>query len=298
VLFLALLFSSCKKREGVYQPKKRISEIYIQEDGTKELLEKWTWSDKKLSKITAVEGSYSDGYSWSFQYNDKDQIEKIIHSEGDYYVFSYDNNFITKIALYTVDGVLVETYECEHTKKKITTVTNTYYGYESEYKYKSLPLTDQSKTTALCCFLPKPVINSLSNKYKKQIPIRKNGVEFIDVYQYTWDGDNIKSMFYSSEEYTIECTYKYDKKNNPFYHSFLQQEISNANIGTYTNYWTWNILHPKNNIIHEDILLGDGRRYETSYDITYEGKFPTEVRISAKDIEEILSIGIYFYTYN
>jgi hypothetical protein len=255
------------------------------------LLEKWTWEDKNLSKITAGDNSYY----WNFQYNDKDQIEKITHSDGDYYTFSYDNKSIKEITFYTSGNVVVEKYEFEHTKKKITKVTNTFYGY------KSLSITNQNKTTALGCFLPEIVVNSLFSEHKNHIPIIKS-MKFIDVYEYTWDGDNIKKTVYKGgafdeyDAYTLECTYKYDKKNNPFYYALIPNDITMS--PTYTDIYTWNILHSKNNVINEEGFDSESMSFERKYDIQYDKKFPIEIKRTTEYTGiDSLYTGTYFYTY-
>ncbi|MDR0606719.1 MAG: hypothetical protein LBG80_20810 [Bacteroidales bacterium] len=291
VLVLAIAFPACKK-EGVYHPKKKIARIYCQDYGeVKELQEVWTWDDKNLSKITAGDNSYY----WDFQYNDKDQIEKITFSEGDYYAFSYDKRLIKKIDLYTFDGALVETYEFEHTKKKITTITNTFYGY------KSLSLADQCKATALRCFLPEPVTENLFSKHKNHISTRKNTPAFVDVYEYTWDGDNIKSIFYTSNGdvyYTLEFSYEYDKKNNPYYYSFIPNEITSP-VTDAEYYLTCSPLRSKNNVTYEKGNDNEGMSFETNYEIVYDGKFPTEIGITTNYAGDNTNyIATYFYVYN
>jgi hypothetical protein len=271
MMAIALIIGSysCKK-EGVYNPKKKISRIYSQYQGeAKQLLEKWTWTENSLSMIEAGDNSYS----WQFEYIEG-RIDKIVSTEGYYYVFSYNKNLLQQIELFSENGTLVEWYEFEHTKNKITTVTYIYYGYKDNRKKQN----NLYLSMALRCFLPQPIADDLSLTQKHNSSADRKAAVDVTTYDYVWDKhDNIKSLYvsYPSGAYE-EYSYEYDDYHNPFYYSFLPNGISG------------DLLYSKNNITYESRFQsskGSGRDFdtkyeiksETNYDIKYEKKFPVEI---------------------
>ena len=103
------LFAACSEKEGVYNPKKKIANIYKSSvtihsslDGSrgrwysdtvtvaKYLSEAWTWDGKKLAKITFYEQNASteveDVVNFSYDGNQMVRAE----SDGDYMTFSYN----------------------------------------------------------------------------------------------------------------------------------------------------------------------------------------------------------------
>jgi hypothetical protein len=296
ISILASIFFFCNSNnDNVSQHRKRISKIYYQDYGkSKKLIEKWTWEGENLSRIT----SRDDSCFWDFHYNDN-HIEKIVHSAGDYYAFSYIDKFIKRIAFYISSGDLVETYEFEHSKNKITTVTHTFYGY------KNILPNISHKIMVLRCFLPLPIVDKLFPERKLQASTTKGKPVFIDVYEYAWDRNKIKSISYrrgtknESDYITFESMYHYDRKDNPFYYSLISNDILEMNNVSDTNWMKWNILQSNRNIIYQEVFVSDGRKFKEQYDITYEGKFPNEIRISTEYAGvEGEYIETYFYTYN
>jgi hypothetical protein len=293
VITISLIIGSysCKK-EGVYHPKKKISRIYFQNYGeAKELLEKWTWDGNNLSTITAGDNSFS----WKFEYEGK-RIDRIVSSEGDYFIFSYNKKLLQQIELFSKNGTLVDLYEFDHTKDKVTTVTNTYYGYKSNSRQQS----SHYLTMALRCFLPQPIADDLSLKQKRnQLPDRK-AAKFTTTYEYVWEKNNIKSLYisYSSGSYE-EYSYKYDNFRNPFYYSFLPTDIlADWTAATLTNLYTDNLLYSKNNVSSESGFGSGGWSFESKCTLKYENNFPVEIYVETEySGDNTTYIGTWFYTY-
>jgi hypothetical protein len=260
---------SCKK-EGVYNPKKKISRIYYQGyEAAKILIEKWTWDGNSLSKITAGDNSYF----WEFQYKDK-RIDRITSSEGDYFIFSYDKKLLQQIELFSENGTLVDLYEFDRTKDKVTTVTNTYYGYKSN----SIQQNSHYLNMVLRGFLPQPIADDLSLKQKRNSSPDRKAATLVITYEYVWEKNNIKSLYvsYSSGDYE-EYSYKYDKFRNPFYYSFLPADILDGCVPTETNINTYNLLYSKNNVGYESGFHSDGVSFESKFAMKYENNFPIEI---------------------
>ena len=113
------LFAACSEKEGVYNPKKKIANIYKSSvtihsslDGSrgrwysdtvtvaKYLSEAWTWDGKKLTKITFYEQHASteveDVVNFSYDGNQMVRAE----SDGDYMTFSYNGKELKSCAMY------------------------------------------------------------------------------------------------------------------------------------------------------------------------------------------------------
>ncbi|MDR1346448.1 MAG: hypothetical protein LBK03_07075 [Bacteroidales bacterium] len=259
---IACSFSACEK-EGVYHPKKKISKIYLQGDGAKQLYEKWTWEGKNLIKISDA----TDQYYRKFTY-EKDRIKKILWNDASYISFSYDGKFIKRVDYYDEDGALEETYNFTHTKSKITSVTVEY----NDGKKSSRP--DLASTLRLFLPLPEQAVEQMTKRQERPASSAKGG--FATTYEYVWDGDNIKTVtlsqvgneYYYSEEYTFQ----YDKNRNPFYYCFDPEEAGPT------------FATSKNNVILTEAVYSasyEGNSYSgtgtVEFDIVYDGKWPVEV---------------------
>jgi hypothetical protein len=282
---------SCKK-EGVYHPKKKIARIYYQGyNEAKELLEKWTWDGNSLSKITAGDNSFS----WQFQYKDK-RVDRIVSSEGDYFVFSYNKKLIQHIELFSENGTLIDLYEFDHTKDKITTVTNTYYGYKNNSNQQN----SQYLTMGLRYFLPQTIADNLPLQQKQNSLSNRKAAKFVIVYEYVWDKDgNIKNLYISNTSGSyMEYSYKYDGAHNPFYYSFIPDDILVWSVSTETNRNTSGLLYSKNNVISESGFDSGGWSSESKYTIKYENSFPVEIKAETEySYDDIKYSGTWFYTY-
>ena len=68
---LVALFISCDKKEGVYNPSKKIQKIYTVEDGDKELSEVWHWDGKVLTSIDYIDDMYATTATFSYDKNNR-----------------------------------------------------------------------------------------------------------------------------------------------------------------------------------------------------------------------------------
>ena len=88
---ILLLTAGCQK-EGVYQPKKKISKVYIgfpNSPGEKKLYQTWKWDGNLLKSISF----YEDEAEMQFEYKGK-QLRSITSfgKYNQYYLFHYDKN--------------------------------------------------------------------------------------------------------------------------------------------------------------------------------------------------------------
>jgi hypothetical protein len=271
---IACSFSACEK-EGVYHPQKKISKIYLQGDGAKQLYEKWTWEGKNLVKISNA----TDQYYRKFTY-EKDRIKKILWQDASYLSFTYDGKLIKRVDAYDEDGALYVSFNFKHTKNKITSVT----FEEDGYYYKKSSRNDLASTLRLFLPLPEQAVEQMTKRYERPASLTKGEGAVVITYEYVWDGNNIKTMTESqvSDGYraSSEITYQYDKNKNPFYYCFDFSDYE----------WEPLFATSQNNITLAEAVVqasyeGDSYSgtYSIEYDITYDGKWPVEVLTMIRD---------------
>ena len=81
VALFAITFTSCQKTEP-YNPKEKISKIYVDYGYGKSLSEVWNWDGKQLKTIEYYIGM-SNFYTEEFTYNKNDQLQKVEGAGGD-----------------------------------------------------------------------------------------------------------------------------------------------------------------------------------------------------------------------
>ncbi|MDR2835616.1 MAG: hypothetical protein LBV69_05380 [Bacteroidales bacterium] len=251
LLFIAtfvVAVSSCKK-EGVYQPKQKISKIFNQSQGSsKNLNQRWTWDGKNLAKIQDGDGNLVATFSY-----DGKKLTKITGSDGETMTFTYDGKKITKVEG-KYNGILFSTYDIKHNKSKISSITMTEYFIDANYK----------STLTTIVF---PQFASLIENRAKAGNIAKASSSYSITIDFTWDGDNISKEKYTEiedgETDETEYTYKYDKKKNPLYNFFGGVEVNASCLS-------------ENNIISSE-GIGAGYNTSTEFSIIYDGKYPIEI---------------------
>ena len=272
-LAVSLSFTSCKK-EGVYNPKKKITAIYYQYPGTAKMLqEQWTWDGNLLTKIQYY---YGGTYSHSniYKYDGKRLIE--VNVDGDVIKFTYDGSKLEKIEMWRgnnleMSGVVT------HDKSKISEIEFT--EYESAIKSGK-----QNKMfTALRGFvIPESTVENMGDFHKKMVAKGGKSSYVYNVF-YTYDGGNIveERYVYGAEEYTY--AYTYDKEKNPFYYllyggsSYSDLEFS------------------KNNIVNVLATDSDQETSETEFSYVYDGGYPVERTVTY--VTQAYSGGTHFYEY-
>ncbi len=256
LLVLALMFSftSCHK-DGVYTPKKKISEIYRKyPGGGKQLEERWHWSGKLLDKIEyLVEG---ESFFLYFKYNKKQLIE--VKGEGGMYKFIYSGSKLSRIELLLNDKLAMD-FKVTHTKNKITKIEVNEYYDDWDAKHGK----NKFMIHALRGILPETTCENIPKVYAK---MAQKGSKGIDTYYitYTYDGNNIKEEKYSYPDGESTYRYKYDKEKNPFYNLLYGGD-------SYSDF-----EFSKNNITHISNYDSDGYSDEGEYIYTYEKGYPIE----------------------
>ncbi len=270
---LIFSFTSCRK-DGVYTPKRQISEIYREDsNGMKELQERWFWNGKLLDKIHFIDGT--DVSVLLYKYEKKRLVSAI--STGGGYKFFYDGSKLSRIEGWDMNTMVLE-IKVVHTKNKITELEINHYDN------KHFEKNGNSLNFALSMrgILPESTCKNLPEMLTKSAQNGEKGIEISTIY-YTYEGKNIKEEKYIKKSYQSLTSFEYDKKVNPFYnlllggHSPLDYEFSQNNI---TQVYSTN-------------TSGDTLKY--GYNYIYEKDFPIERR-STKLISGY-SGEVYYYEY-
>lgn len=270
---IAMLFSSCNK-EGVFNPKKKISKIYTYDtytvNGTttttdKTLSEVWTWNKNILEKIDHYGSNNEITGTTTYTY-DKKRVVRIDESYQSMFSnyssrteFIYDGKYLSEAKIY--DGNELEaTLKFTHQNGKISQIVFTGEVVPEE-NGKSL------RTRALQHILPPQICKTLQQiEKKKQTKNAGKGSETTTI-TLTWNKDNITKLacvdeFYGErQEYSMEA--EYDNYNNPFYGLFdTEMSFGGGNLC-------------KNNIVKQTwVFPYEGDHSTDTYQYTYEGRYP------------------------
>lgn len=265
VALFAFASTSCHK-DGVFNPKKKISRLFYQSNGgDKSLVATYIWNKNKLDKI-----DYGGGNFTYYTYDGK-KVSKITTGSS-VANFTYDGAKLSKVEV-SYEGQLETSVAVTHDGNKISKLVIT--EYESDKDAQNIVHTGLS----LRGILP---ATACDNLIEKQIQAKESGRKGTYTYtvEFKYDGWNI------IEERWVESNdiyaYTYDKCNNPFFGLF------GGEGGDYVEY-----LESKNNIEKVSNTY-DGGYSESSFQYSYDGKWPTEKRRFYSDN----TLGYtYFYEY-
>lgn len=276
---VAMLFSSCNK-EGVFNPKKKISKIYkyssysINGNTTtfdKSLSEVWTWNkNNTLAKIEKYDGNNIVGTE-TYTY-DKKRIVRVDGTEtSPYYLiyrieFKYSGKELSEVAFYEGND-LTTTLKFTHQNGKVTKMESV---FESNDIDKSM--------RALRHLVPEQFYMNLEKTHEKN-PSKYNAKDENDhtvTWEATWDKDNINKIVITEKygAFEIEVTtmeYKYDSNNNPYY-GFLSGDIGEQSGANYFS--KNNITQMTTQYQQSNNEISDNSTETVNYTYTYTGKFP------------------------
>jgi hypothetical protein len=303
VLAIAVAFgaTSCKK-DGVYHPLKKISKIYIQEEGQdKELYSEWTWKGSNLQQIAYPLNRDTAHFSY-----EKGVISKITYTgiSPRYLSFQYDKNSFSKMNLYEENTLLVS-YQFFYDKKKISKIIVTeYVPNKSSVQY----LGDLFTLLSLPDVAAESVeMATLAHAYKGGGSGSGGGnsdggttVRASYSFSFTWDGkkNNIIQIVTQTNSLRTTMRYLYDEKKNPF--KGLQTEASNdATMG----YVYDAALCNKNNVVKSQLWIGEEpnlKEHSTiQIDYVYNKKYPVMATSTQKfaDISHFEKVITRWYEY-
>ena len=276
------LFAACSEKEGVYNPKKKITNIYRaseridswnSDEGVvndtniqpKTLAETWTWDGNKLKKITYWEtkidplgkADVSDVYNF---YYDGKQLSKV-ESDGERMLFTYDGKKLKQAEIIDIeDNKTMATFEFVHDGKKITKI--------NVLMRDIMPTLENANDMVAAIREAMPAGGA---KATTTIPI-----------ELTWDGDNVSKMNANMYGATISVDYTFDNKNNPYQNSvfgFINAMEQPDGM----------IMFNKNNVtktVMKMNLVFMNRVFEYSFTYTYDGDWPLTQIAKQVDTDE------------
>ncbi|MBO4739220.1 MAG: hypothetical protein J5606_06625 [Bacteroidales bacterium] len=258
------VFVGCKK-DGIYNPKKKISKItYIyptysgigDNDTTTEV---WKWDKNKLKQIVH--------YSWveNFVYDKNGRLLRIENIDYDEYIwFEYEGNKLKKASMY--DGGTMETteFDFEYNGKKLSKITVSYPRYDTDVKKEQNQLLSAIFEPAIAQIMEDNMARIAESQSTHKGKVAGYTVSF------EWSGKNISKMIYDEDGETTTYELTYDDKINPF-NGFLELYIE-ASFGDESDY----IYKNKNNI---KTITGMERNkpYIINFDYEYDGNWPVQI---------------------
>jgi len=237
---LLLSMTSCNKhKDGVFNPKQKISAIYYAyrsqdswynsdtytwEDYDPSIIplhksEEWTWNDKQLQQIRIFSPDGTIYATETFTYDGKKLIraEYKNASENCYTTYEYDGKELASAKFYGNDGIMYTSHEFTYTDKKITDITMTEYDYD-----KSVSDIAKRQLLSLRGILP---MGQIGEKCIADCEARlktKATSTYITRISLTWTENNITRITYKwADGDTDTYDYTYDNKKNPYY-GFLE----------------------------------------------------------------------------
>lgn len=275
----ALLMVSCnKEQEGVFNPKKKIVEVYDCNDDTRELAQRWNWDGDLLKSITYYDDDETN-ITENLTYDKKDRLVKTDCGQGDSMVIAYEKKLMTTIKIYD-GGLLTEQYTVKRNDDDAISGF-TYKMFNVDWMNEKH--ASRLQHSVICdAVLPhelragiekaRPVIakalkaNGGNSKMDMEVPI-----------SYTWTGNNITSISFSltlfGENVGATYTLQYDNKKNPM-HTLFTQDI------VYDGPFTAGLALSENNLTLMTSTVSDnGYSYTKTdaYTYTYDGDYPTRV---------------------
>lgn len=234
---LLLSMTSCNKhKDGVFNPKQKLSAIYYAyrdqsswynsdtytwEDHDPYITprhksEEWVWDGKQLQQIRHYDTDGTIDATETFTYDGK----KLIRAEyketdgwGYYTNYEYDGKELASAKFYFNDGLIRCNYEFTHTDKKITDITLTEYDYDKNVKDRA-----KHQISSLRSILP---MGQIGEKVMANCGARlktKAASTHITRISLTWTENNITRITYKwSDGDTGTEEFTYDNKKNPYY---------------------------------------------------------------------------------
>ena len=288
-MILLCAATSCEK-EGVYNPKQKISRIYysaeIKDHGEtfntdKLLKEEWNWNGNLLESITYYNDEGNQAAVETYEYDGK-RLAAIHCGYNNKYVFNYDGKRLASVDFYNGES-MVQTAEVIHDGKKITGLNVT--EWVNDLYPEALPM----RTSVLRFILP-----NLSEQAASQLlaQIRQANEKMCDLHYsflFEWEGNNISKITEIGLASTQVFEYTYDNMKNPFNGLFDINELE-----------FYSLCASENNALSETLHLAD-TLIAGEYTYTYDGKYPATrswTHTNAYDFgNEYSETYTYYYEY-
>jgi hypothetical protein len=277
---ICLVSVSCE-RDGVYQPKKKISKVYYDYESGKDWSSIWVWDGNKLTSIL------KPGERELQFFYDGNQIDSICELDGDvnlhlgYYKFTYDKNKRHLVALdhYVFDywnGTIKSHYEFIYDKNGHVSELNIDFHSSS----KSFKLEEEMPVLQIVLpQIPQPVFCKLfsDDKQNKSVYEETRHVSF------EYEGNNIVKCI---------CTYAYMTETYEFTYSNIKNPF--CNLLSYSQEWPFPYLMPNQYMLISatgvTVYSGEEEKLPTfwaaDFDYDVEDEYPTRMTYRSRYCDE------------
>jgi len=217
LLLASTVFVACQK-DGIFNPKQKISKVYQAYYGNPRLTEKWTWDDNLLNCIAYFRDDTTVQQK-SYYFYEKKQLVKIDNTyDLSYILITYDKSFYKQIESYDKFDRKLRSYAFTYDKKKITKMEVTIY------KNPSKAVMSAEEGDIMSVFIPKAILDE-TNKLMSVPSLLKSAENDLIVYTMQYDGDNISEWKIANQVggKTKEIVFQYnsyDENKNPYYTSY------------------------------------------------------------------------------
>lgn len=276
---LLLGVASCNKdQDGVYNPKKKISKIYLSYESEycwdgetdtysapRHLSEQWDWDGNLLVSRTSYGsgGSIVDTYTYTYDGKRLSRVDwnDLSQNVTGYTTFSYDGKELMSADVYS--GYGTPSYDCTyrftHTDSKITRI---------EYSGGNKKAGFHNNNIIMDILFPMDIQTKNRAAYLQARKASKD----LDVYIYeiTWSGNNISQIKMSKGSWSATFAYTYDGKKNPFYGMWRYLEFDPEDLD-------------KNNVQTRTYSNTDMYRSNSTYTYTYSDDYPMTCTVKSSE---------------
>lgn len=257
IALFAVTFTSCQKTKP-YNPKEKISKIYVDRGFGKNISEAWNWDGKQLKSVDYYDVKGTLDGTIVFTYNKKNQVQKVDNADADVYTeYFYDNHDRLYLARCVKDGDVAITYSFEYDDYELSEMV-----IDVDVAELFAP-SGKSLVEPLRYVLPELAFVATNDVLNNA---ERGGIRC--ELDFEWIGKNISEIELDYGAFSGTYYFKYDDKLNPFrnFYDLAPEDI---------DFEGKNNLN-KNNIVSitevKDNIFGDSKTEYIYY--TYDGKFP------------------------
>ena len=274
VMAAMILFAGCKK-DGVYNPAKKISKITLTETkpsptgvDVQTQVQNWTWNKNQLQNIVYTFIGSDDTWTEEFSYDKSGRLIRVENKEDNVYaVYEYDGDRLDKVLYFDGNEKAYE-YNLKYKDDRLSEIECVDFDI-----YRSIKKENKLNPLAFVC---SSEIADLAQKAEENValtesqPRQKMSAE-IWVMSLEWNEANISKIAYDYPDVNRRYEYllTYDNKVNPLAGFFG------------LNFWeSYDINHPysrdyiyknANNIVS---MISVGDTWKREYNYTYTGQYP------------------------
>ena len=254
-LLLSAGLAGChKEKAGVYEPKKKIQQIYYFETSP---YQHWDWDGDQLSSITHYGDIDFKSDTWveHFSY-EKGRLTRVDnYTNSEYITYEYNDNEL-KTATVFYENAIMASWTASYSNGKINKLTGTIYdGYKKN--------ADRLTLDPLAGLLPAETCQKIAQQEQKMAAQRQTEETLTIALLMTWNEEHIEKIIATGDGEYLEMKLEYDDKHCPYYGFMGGFE------DFYTNYITGHTSFTKNNVTRL-IVTEDGYADTLCYAYQYD----------------------------